>query len=214
MKKAIVIGSTGMVGTQLIKLLIENEEYSEIVSLVRRSGGVKHPKLKEEIINFDKPEEWKNLVTGDVLFSTLGTTIAQAKTKENQFKIDYTYQFTVAEVAAKNGVSNYVLVSSAGASSKSAVFYSKMKGELEDAVQKLPFEIISILRPGQLDGNRTEKRVGEKIGLAVMYFLNKGGLFKRFRPIVAVQVAKAMINAASKKTSASYTLDEVHKLAN
>jgi len=213
MKKAIVIGSTGMVGTQLIKLLIENKEYSEIVSLVRRSGGVKHPKLNEQIINFDKPEEWRKLVTGDVLFSTLGTTIAQAKTKENQFKIDYTYQFTVAEVAAKNGVSSYVLVSSAGASSNSSVFYSKMKGELEDAVQKLPFEVISILRPGQLDGNRIEKRAGEKIGLAVMYFLNKAGLFKRFRPIQAVQVAQAMINAAGKTTSGSYTMDEVHKLA-
>jgi len=213
MKKAIVIGSTGMVGTQLIKLLIENEEYPEIVSLVRRSGGVKHPKLNEQIINFDNPEEWRKLVTGDVLFSTLGTTIAQAKTKENQFKIDYTYQFTVAEVAAKNVVSSYVLVSSAGASSNSSVFYSKMKGELEDAVQKLPFDVISILRPGQLDGNRIEKRAGEKIGLAVMCFLNKAGLFKRYRPIQAVQVAQAMINAAGKTTSSSYTMEEVHKLA-
>ena len=214
MKKAIVIGSTGMVGTQLINLLIENDEFSEIISLVRRSGELKHPKLKEEIINFENPQEWKNLVTGDVLFSTLGTTIAQAKTKENQYKIDFTYQLAVAEIAAKNGVSKYVLVSSAGASSKSSVFYSKMKGELEDAILKLPFEVISILRPGQLDGNRTEKRVGEKIGLAVMYFLNKAGLFKRFRPIQAVQVAKAMTNAAVKNKSAVYTLDEVHNLAN
>lgn len=213
MKKAAVIGSTGMVGTQLIKLLIENEEFSEIISLVRRSGGIKHPKLNEQIIDFEKPAEWKKLVTGDVLFSTLGTTIAQAKTKENQFKIDYTYQFTVAEAAAKNGVSKYVLVSSAGASSKSSVFYSNMKGKLEDAVQSLPFEAISILRPGQLDGNRSEKRFGEKTALTAMYFLNILGLLKRYRPIQAVKVAQAMINAVRKTESASYTLDEVHKLA-
>jgi uncharacterized protein YbjT (DUF2867 family) len=213
MKKAIVIGSTGMVGTQLIKLLIENEEYNEIVSLVRRESGVKHQKLKEYIIDFEKPESWSYLVTGNVLFSTLGTTIAKAKTKDAQFKVDFTYQFEVAEMAAKNGVTRYVLVSSSGASSKSANFYLNMKGKLEDVVQSLPFEVISILRPGQLDGNRTENRIGEKMGLSVMYGFNKLGLLTRFKPIQAVQVAKAMINAAQQRKSASYTLDEVHKLA-
>jgi len=213
MKKAIIIGATGMVGTQLIKLLIENDEFSEIVSLVRRESGFNHVKLKEHIIDFDQSENWSNLVKGDVLFSTLGTTIAQAKTKDAQFKVDFTYQFTVAEIAAKNGVSKYVLISSAGADSKSKIFYSKIKGELEDAVQSLPFEVISILRPGQLDGNRSEKRIGEKIALSVMYGLNNLGLFMRYQPIQAVQVARAMINAVNKTQSASYSLDEVHQLA-
>lgn len=213
MKKAIVIGGTGMVGTQLIKQLIEKETYSEIVSLVRRGSGVTHPKLSEHVVNFDQPESWNYLVTGDVLFSTLGTTIAQAKTKEAQFKVDYTYQFTVAEIASKNGVPNYVLISSAGANSNSKAFYMRIKGQLEDAVQKLPFKVISIIRPGQLAGNRTEKRTGEKIGLAVMYFLNKLGLFKRYKPILAYQVAQAMINSAEKKQSGIYNLDDVFQLA-
>lgn len=213
MKKAIVIGGTGMVGTQLIKQLIENETYSEIVSLVRRGSGVTHPKLFEHIVNFDQPESWSYLITGDVLFSTLGTTIAQAKTKEAQFKVDYTYQFIVAEIAAKNGVSSYVLISSAGANSNSKAFYMRMKGQLEDAVQRLPFKVISLIRPGQLAGNRTEKRIGEKIGLSVMYFLNKLGLFKRYKPILAYQVAQAMINAAEKKQSGIYNLDDVFQLA-
>ena len=211
--RAIVIGSTGMVGTQLIKLLIENDEFTEIVSLVRRESGFNHVKLKEHIIDFDQSENWSNLVKGDVLFSTLGTTIAQAKTKDAQFKVDFTYQFTVAEIAAKNGVSKYVLISSAGADSKSKIFYSKIKGELEDAVQSLPFEVISILRPGQIDGNRSEKRIGEKIALSVMYGLNNLGLFMRYQPIQAVQVARAMINTVNKTQSASYSLDEVHQLA-
>ena len=202
-----------MVGTQLIKLLMENEEFTKIVSLVRRESGFNHVKLKEHIIDFDQSENWSNLVKGDVLFSTLGTTIAQAKTKDAQFKVDFTYQFTVAEIAAKNGVSKYVLISSAGADSKSKIFYSKIKGELEDAVQSLPFKVISILRPGQLDGNRSEKRIGEKIALSVMYGLNNLGLFMRYQPIQAVQVARAMINAVNKTQSASYSLDEVHQLA-
>jgi len=100
----------------------------------------------------------------------MGTTIAQAKTKENQYKIDYTYQYNVAETASANGVQTYVLISSAGANPKSTVFYSKMKGQLDEAVLKLPFKNIIILRPDQLYGNRTEKRLGEKVGLSVMFF--------------------------------------------
>ena len=148
-----------------------------------------------------------------MLFSTLGTTIAQAKTKENQYKIDFTYQFTVAEIAAGNGVTNYVLISSAGADSKSKIFYSNMKGKLDDAVQSLPFKVISILRPGQLAGERIEKRFSEKIGLSVMYGLNKLGILKKYRPIHAAQVAKAMINADNNVKSGIYTLNEVHELA-
>jgi uncharacterized protein YbjT (DUF2867 family) len=213
MKKAIVIGGTGMVGAQLIKQLTENESYSEIISLVRRTSGTTHPKLSEHVITFDQPESWSSLVKGDVLFSTLGTTIAQAKTKEAQFKVDFTYQFTVAEIASKNEVPNYVLISSAGADSKAKAFYLSMKGQLEVAIQVLPFKVISIIRPGQLAGDRTEKRTGEKIGLSVMYFLNKLGLFKRYKPIQAYQVAQAMINAAEKKQSGTYNLDKVFELA-
>ncbi len=213
MKKVVVIGGTGMVGTELVKLLLENENFSEVVSLVRRSSGLVHPKLKELVIDFEKQEEWVNFVTGDVLFSTLGTTIAQAKSKVAQFKVDFTYQYTVAEIASKNGISNYVLVSSAGADSNSAVFYSKMKGQLDDAVKALPFKFISILRPGQLDGNRTENRVGEKMALSVVFALNKLGILRKYRPIQATDVAKAMIAASEKSVSATYTLNEVHELA-
>ena len=165
MKKAVVIGGTGMVGTQLIKQLIVDKNYSEIVSLVRRPSSISHPKLSEKVIDFDQPEGWKAFVTGDVLFSTLGTTIAQAKTKDAQYKVDFTYQFNVAEIAAENGVPSYILISSAGADSKSRVFYTNMKGKLEDAVKALPFSVISIIRPGQLAGERTEKRTTEKIAL-------------------------------------------------
>ena len=213
MKKAIVIGGTGMVGLQLVKQLIEDEKYDEIISLVRRSSGINNPKLQEKIINFDQPESWSNLITGDVLFSTLGTTIAQAKTKNAQFKVDYTYQFIVAETAAKNGVGTYVLISSAGANSKSSVFYTNMKGKLEDAVQALSFKQITIIRPGQLAGNRVEKRKSEKIALSIMYFINKLGLLKRYKPIQAYQVAQAIINAAENKNSGIYSLDKVFELA-
>ena len=213
MKKAIVIGATGMVGTQLIQALIENEDYSEILSLVRRPGGITNPKLTERIINFDEPETWSHLVTGNVLFSALGTTIAQAKSKDAQYKVDFTYQYSVAKLAAENGVTHYVLVSSAGANSTSKAFYIKMKGDLEKAILNLPFEIISIIRPGILAGNRIQNRPAEKIGIIIMNVLNNLGLLKRYRPIHASIVAKAMIMGAKAKQSATYTLDKVFKLA-
>ncbi len=212
MKKAIVLGSTGMVGSQLVDLLISTTEYTEIVTFVRRPSGKTHPKLKEYVVNFDDIQSWSQYIQGDVLFSCMGTTLAQAKSKENQFKIDYTYQYNVAEIASKNEVNTYVLVSSAGANSKSSAFYMQMKGKLDEAVKSLAFKNLIILRPGQLYGDRNEKRLGEKIGLSVMFFLNKIGILSKYKPIHAMEVAKSMLSAVKKQKSAIYTLDELFAL--
>jgi len=152
-----VIGASGLVGQQLVGQLLNHPDFKKVRIFVRRKCGITHPKLEEQLIDFDTPEIWKHLVKGDVLFSTLGTTIKTAKTKENQYRVDFTYQYDFAKVAADNGVSAYVLVSSMGASSKSSVFYSRIKGELEDAVSKLNFRKLIIFRPSILDGNRQEK---------------------------------------------------------
>lgn len=212
MKKAIVIGSTGLVGTQLISQLLENNDYLEVISLVRRKSGVQHPKLTEHVVDFDKPNSWKDLVKGDVLFSTMGTTIKTAGSQANQFKVDYTYQYATAKIASGNGVPVYVLISSAGASSKSFIFYPQMKGKLEDDVKKLPFKTIHILKPGPLDGDRQEHRKAEKQGLKMIYFFNKLGLFRKYRPILGSEVAKAMISVAEKRVSGEYKLDELFKI--
>jgi len=198
-KTALVIGATGLVGKQLIRLLIENDSFSEIRVFARRSIGLTHSKLQEHIIDFEKPEEWESQLTGDVLFSTLGTTLKVAGSKENQYKVDYSYQYSFARIAAANKVPCYVLVSSAGANSKSSIFYSKMKGELDEAVSKLSFESITILRPSILDGNREEKRLAEKISLIISRILLKV-IFRKYRPIKDKIVAQAMINAAVNRT--------------
>jgi len=212
MKKAIVIGSTGLVGSQLVMQLVDSDNYSQVVSLGRRNCGLVHPKLIEHIVDFGKTETWQHLMQGDVLFSTLGTTLAAAGSKDEQYKVDFTYQLNVARVAAENGVKGYVLVSSGGASSGSGNFYLKMKGQLEDEVNKLQFGYICIMRPAQLDGDRKEKRPTEKIALRVMYGINKIGLFRRYRPIMAHEVASAMIAAASGNESRVYVLDEIFQL--
>lgn len=215
MKTAIILGATGLTGSQLLDLLLHDERFDQVKVLVRRSTGVSHAKLEEHIIDFDQPESWASLVTGDMLFSTLGATRANAGGTDGQYKVDYTYQYQVAEAAASNGVKTYVLVSSTGADANSSFFYMRMKGELDRDVQQLPFEKIRILRPGPLDGDRKENRPFEKTGLAFIKAFNQIGLFKRYRPIHVREVAKAMIHAAFKENSGSeiYESEEVFVLA-
>jgi len=192
-KVANVIGASGLVGQQLVAQLLAQPEFQKVRSFVRRPSGMNHPKLEEKIIDFDQPESWKHLVKGDVLFSTLGTTIKTAKTKENQYSVDFTYQYEFARAAAGNDVETYVLVSSMGADPESSVFYSRIKGELEEAVAKLNFRKCIIVRPSILDGDRKEKRAGEKIGLVISRFLTRY-ILKRYRPTPVDVLAAKMIS--------------------
>ena len=191
-KTALVIGATGLVGEQLVLQLLNHPEFEKVVVFGRRKSGLNHPKLEEILIDFDQPESWEAQVKGDVLFSTLGTTIKTAKTKENQYRVDFTYQYEFAQAASRNGVPVYVLVSSLGADPQSSVFYSRMKGELDEAVSKLPFRKIVIVRPSILDGNRKEKRPMEKISLAIMRGLTKI-ILKKYRPTPVDVLASQMI---------------------
>lgn len=214
MKTALVIGGSGLVGTELVDLLLKDSNYEKVILFGRKTLNISNPKLKEHIIDFEHPDKWKELVRGDVLFSTLGTTLGKAGGKEPQYKVDYTYQYEFAKAASGNGVSDYVLVSSIGANASSMFFYTKMKGELEDAVNELPFSKVIIIRPTQLDGNRTEKRMGEKVGLVVARFLTKIGLLGKRQPIQARDVARAMIQSVNKNTPhVVYAYDELRSLA-
>lgn len=200
-----VIGATGLVGHELLVQLLDCAEFEKVRIFVRRTTNIVHPKLEEQIIDFDNIESWRNLVKGDVLFSTLGTTIKTAKTKENQYRVDFTYQYEFAKAAAENAVPTYLLVSSMGADPKSSVFYSRIKGELEDAVAKLPFQKLFIIRPSILDGDRQEERAGEKVGLILSRFLTKF-ILKAYRPTpVDVLVAK-MIRLSLEKVSGIRTI--------
>ncbi|MBT3386177.1 MAG: NAD(P)H-binding protein [Prolixibacteraceae bacterium] len=189
-----VIGATGLVGKQLVQQLLENNNFEKVRIFVRRKTGIEHPKLEQQIIDFKNEETWKKLLTGDVLFSTLGTTLKQAGSKEKEYEVDFTFNLNFAKVAKENGIPNYVLVSSVGANSKSQIFYTRMKGELDDAVARLGFENLVVLRPSSLTGDRKEKRMAEIISIPIANFLTRF-MMKKYRPIKDEIVAQAMINS-------------------
>lgn len=190
-----VVGATGLVGQQVVHQLLKTREFEKVRIFVRKQTGISSPKLEEHIVDFSQTESWAPLVTGDVLFSALGTTIKTAKSRENQYLVDFTYQYEFAKAAAANGIQSYILVSSMGANARSFVFYSRIKGELEDAVASLNFKSFMIFRPSILDGARQERRIGEKIGLAVSGFVTNF-MLRMYAPTPVDILAAKMIHSS------------------
>ncbi len=197
MKTALVIGSTGLVGSHLVKQLCESEYYSKVILLNRRTSDYKHPKLEEKIINFEKPD-LTGILAEDV-FCAIGTTIKKAGSKEAQFKIDCEYPAHLASVLKTQGTKQFVLVSSIGANSASSNFYLNTKGQLEDKLKALHFDSCIILRPSFIMGERKEFRLGEKVALVVLKLITPlmfGGL-KKYRGVQASDIAAKMISSAN-----------------
>ena len=165
--KALVIGATGAVGKDLVDQLLKDDSFERVDVFVRREMPLLSSKLVSHVVDFDHPEIWAELLTGDVLFSCLGTTIKAAGSQDAQWKVDYTYQYDAARAARANGVRQYILVSSVGADAKSKIFYSRMKGQLDEDVEKLGFPGCFILRPPSLIRKGSD-RFGEKVGVVVL----------------------------------------------
>lgn len=198
--KALVIGATGATGKDLVNQLLDDKNFEEIDIFVRKPIDIQHDKLKVHVVNFEKPEEWKDSVKGNVAFSCLGTTLKDAGSKDAQRKVDFEYQYEFAKAAKENDVEDYILVSAYGANSKSKIFYSRMKGELEDAVKQLHFNKITIFKPGMLERKNSE-RTGEVLGSRVIKFVNKLGLLESQKPLPTDILAKAMINSSKIKSN-------------
>ena len=193
--KALVIGATGAIGKDLVARLLDDGSFERVDIFVRRQVEVTSPKLNVHVVDFDHPEGWSDLLTGDVLFSCLGTTIKAAGSRDAQWRVDYTYQLNAAKAARENGVPTFILVSSVGASSKSKIFYTRMKGALDDAVTELGFPGCFILRPPSLIRKGSD-RPGERFGVAALKALNAIGLMRSWKPMPTEDVAAAMVRMA------------------
>ena len=197
--KALIIGASGATGKDLVQKLSQDKDFEEIHAFVRKPVESTSEKVKFHVVNFEKPEEWKDLVKGDVAFSCLGTTLKDAGSKEAQRKVDFDYQLQFAKTAKENGVEDFVLVSAYGANPNSKIFYSRMKGELEEEVKKLHFNKITIFQPGMLDRKNTD-RTGEVLGARIIKFANKFGVLESQKPLPTDILAQALVNSSKIKS--------------
>lgn len=200
MKTALIIGSTGLIGSHLLELLLASNDYEKVITFVRSASEIKHPKLIQHIVDFDKIETYKDLVQGDDFFCTIGTTIKTAGSKEAFRKVDFEYPSQFAALAAQNKVKQFLIISSLGADVNSGNFYLKTKGEMEEFLKNSSFESVSVVQPSLLLGDRTEFRMAEKVGgffMKVFSFLFLGKL-KKYKPIESTVVAKALLKIAQR----------------
>jgi uncharacterized protein YbjT (DUF2867 family) len=204
--KALIIGATGATGKDLVNVLLQDPDYSEVVLFVRRFSGMAHPKLSEIITDFDKLEDVSAHINGNVWFSCLGTTLKAAGSKEKQWHIDYEIPLKFAEIASRNGVLKAVLLSAYGASTTSKVFYSKMKGELEKGVDNLAFDQYVVFRPGLLLRKDTD-RFGERVMAGALNFLNSLGLIRKFRPLSTATLAEKLARAPKILTNGKHLIE-------
>ncbi|WP_338366298.1 NAD-dependent epimerase/dehydratase family protein [uncultured Pseudoalteromonas sp.] len=213
-KTAIIIGATGVVGSELLTLLLTSSEFSRVIAITRRKLDFEHAKLTNQVIDFNCLTNYCTLFKGDVLFSCLGTTKKQAGSITAQRKVDFNYQFIAAQMAVNNGVSHYCLVSSSGANAHSVSSYLKMKGELEQHVTSLGFAKVSIFQPSLLIGERRDTRIAEQIGACALPILTRLPFLKRYKPITGKQVALKMraVSLTQQQPLQYYVLDALFKI--
>lgn len=202
-KTALLAGATGLIGSQLLPLLLASDRYSRVIVIGRKDIPVSHPKLEKHVIDFDNLLNAGPIVKCDDVFCCLGTTMKQAGSKEAFRKVDHDYPFVLAQVTRKHGARQYSLVSAMGANRDSSIFYNQVKGQVEDSISAIDFASIHIYRPSLLLGPRKDSRAGEMAGAIL------GRLFffftpKRYRPIQSGKVARAMLSYASRDEDGIY----------
>lgn len=192
--KAVIVGASGLIGSSLLNILLNEAAYTEITILVRKKTGVVNKKLKEIVVDFDQLDNYGAEINGHALFCCLGTTKAKTPNEQDYRKIDHDYPVKLAQLAYQNGVKQYHIVSALGANANSSFFYPRLKGETEQDIKKIGLKILHIYQPSMLIGDRKESGILGKIATGVFSIIDPlliGGL-KKYRSIPAKTVAMAM----------------------
>ena len=197
-RTALLAGASGLVGGHLLHLLLSDAAYARVITLARRHLDVHHPKLDQRVVDLGELDALSDLPHVDDAFCCVGTTIKKAGSQEAFRRVDHDYVLGFARAGQRAGAGQFLLVSALGADPASRIFYSRVKGEIEQAVRQLPFAGIQILRPSFLMGERTEVRLAERIGVPIARALAPllFGPLRRYRPIDAADVARAMVQIA------------------
>lgn len=202
-KKAVLAGASGLIGSHLLQILLEQAYYDEVLILVRKTLPLQHHKLKQLVVDFDQLPSYLDELKGDVIFCCLGSTKKKTPDLSIYYKIDHDYPVQLAQLALQNGVEQYHLVSSIGANINGANFYTKTKGETEADITAVGLPTLHIYRPSALTGDRNEKRPLEKIVSIIMSLINPlfVGRYKKYRSIAGATVAMAIYKQSIKNAT-------------
>ena len=190
-KSALVLGASGLIGSEVLQLCLDSNVYNTVIAPVRRPLLIDHEKLVEKVIDFDMPP-WEDLFPADHVYCCLGTTIKTAGSKSNFRKVDHDYPLAFGGAAKKWKASVFSIVTAAGSNANSKIFYNRVKGELESNLKSLTLNSTLIFQPSLLMGNRNQFRLGEKIIIGVAK-LTSWMTPKSVRAIHSKIVAKAMV---------------------
>jgi len=194
-----IAGASGLVGAELLRQLLAAPDYTRVISLGRRSLAVSHEKLEQITTTFTSLDVLGADARFDDAFCCLGTTQRKAGSRENFRAVDQTAVLAFAWAARRHGARRFFLVSALGANPGSRVFYSRVKGETEEALTVLGFESLVIFQPSLLLGVRAERRLGERFGAAALWLAEPflRGQWRKYRAIEGAVVARAMVRRAT-----------------
>jgi len=193
-KTALVVGATGAVGREIVHGLCENENYDKIIVWARRELNFSHEKLETQIINFDEIKDMPSREI-DEAFCALGTTMKQAGSRGQFYKVDVSYPVNIAKWGIASGVRRFALISSQGANERSRFFYLRAKGKAEKKIAALGFKSLQIARLPAIKSEREQVRMGELFTIWLFGLLPKF-ILKNYRPMSAKDIAAAVIAAA------------------
>jgi uncharacterized protein YbjT (DUF2867 family) len=198
-RTALIAGASGLIGGHCLTLLLENENYSNVISIGRRALDITHSKLEQHVVDFNKLENYEDLFKVNDVFCCLGTTIKTAGSKEKFRLVDSVFPIKMAQLAQSNDVEVYSIVTAMGANAKSSIFYNQVKGEVENELETLDIPAVHILQPSLLLGDRNENRTGEAIAQAIFKVINPifVGKLKQFKGIPGKRVAEKMVALAN-----------------
>ena len=212
MKTALVAGATGLIGSQLLELLLLDDRYEKVTAVSRQPIRSSNSKFQNLVADLDTLGQFTEAFAVDDVFCCLGTTMRRAKTKEAFRCVDYDYPVALAKFSKDRGARQFLLVSALGANKNSSIFYNRVKGETEGAIEAAGFESCHILRPSLLLGRRTEHRAGED---AAKWFYNELGFLipGKYKAIESIKVARAMLELARQEKKGSF-IHESYELQN
>jgi len=191
-----IIGASGLIGNEVLRLAMENKEIERVTIFVRKSLHLNNPKLIEEITDFKNLNNLEKKINGDALICCLGTTRKKTPNLEEYKMIDFNLTINLAQIAKKQNIEQVHLISAIGANPKSKIFYNRLKGETEEALINIEFPQTFIYRPSLLIGKRNEYRFGELLAqkLSPIFDVLLFGSLKKYHSISASDIAKTIVN--------------------